>query len=164
MQRYQEIHHSYNERRNQPKCLNWLFRRVNETVIPEPANEIQAAKDSQIDHAVLAEWQAMLGEGYPEFLSRMVSRFVEDASRCVEDLQRAVENGDMAQLAEVAHGLKGISSNMGVMHLAELAFELEQRGRNQVKDQNEGLCQQLQQVFQQVHEEFNKEIEKPSSN
>ncbi len=127
---------------------------------PESEPESHSAGSAPIDPAVLAEWQSMVGEGYPEFLSRMVSRFVEEASQCIEDVQRAVESHDMKQLVEAAHGLKGISGNMGVTHLAELSFELEQRGKNEQCELNDELCRQLQYAFQQAQEEFTSEIVK----
>ncbi|MCZ6801879.1 MAG: PAS domain S-box protein [Nitrospirae bacterium] len=129
----------------------------------EPEPESHSAGVSSIDPAVLAEWQRMLGKGYPEFLSRMVSRFVEEASHCIEEIQRAVESQDMKQLAEAAHGLKGISGNMGLRHLAKLSLELVQRGKKEQCEQNEELCSRLQRVFQQAQEEFSKEIAKQKS-
>lgn len=128
--------------------------------LDDPETESHSAGASPIDPAVLAEWQTMLGEGYSEFLSRMVSQFVEDASHCIEEIQRAVESQDMKQLAEAAHGLKGISGNMGVVHLAELSLELEQRGKNEQCEQNEELCSRLQRTLQEAQEEFSKEIAK----
>ena len=130
---------------------------------PIPASQNSGPVTSYIDPAVLAEWEAMTGPGYSKFLSRMVRQFVDDAGQCIQEIQRAIEHQDLANLAQVAHGLKGISGNMGVRHLAELSFELEQRGRNQVTEQNEELCQQLRQVFQQAQDEFTKELEKQMS-
>ncbi len=131
--------------------------------LDDPETESHSAGASPIDPAVLAEWQRMLGKGYPEFLSRMVSRFVEEASHCIEEIQRAVESQDMKQLAEAAHGLKGISGNMGLRHLAKLSLELAQRGKKEQCEQNEELCSRLQRVFQQAQEEFSKEIAKQKS-
>lgn len=137
------------------------------TYIQSPHRENQesdalARSDSLLDGAVLAEWQDMTGAGYPAFLARMVQQFVKDAGQCVQQVQRAVEGGDMAKLVEVAHGLKGISGNMGARHLVELSLALEQCGRNQILENLEDLSHSLQQAFQQVQEELIKETEKQS--
>jgi signal transduction histidine kinase/DNA-binding response OmpR family regulator/HPt (histidine-containing phosphotransfer) domain-containing protein len=135
--------------------------------MPKCESEIQnfklahrASPAQPIDLAVLAEWEALTGPGYLAFLSRMVQQFIQDAGQCVQAVQRAIANDDMAQLAEAAHGLKGMSGNMGAKHLAVLSFELEQRGRQQVHGNHDGLGQELQQAFQQAQEALVKEIEK----
>jgi PAS domain S-box-containing protein len=130
------------------------------TSLRQANSQTHVNEESSIDPNVLAEWQAMTGEGYPAFLARMVQQFIQDAGQCVQEVQRAIANGDMVQLAEAAHGLKGVSGNMGMKRLAELSFELEQNGKNEHGDQNEELCHQLEWTFQQAQREFYKEIEK----
>ena len=61
--------------------------------------------------------------------TRMVNQFTQDATTCIAEVEQAVTNGDPARLAEAAHGLKGICRNIGANRLAELCYQLEQKGR-----------------------------------
>ncbi len=102
----------------------------------------------------------MIGDGYPAFLAKMVRQFVKEAGECVNEVQQAVQRGDMDGLAKAAHGLKGISGNMGVKPMAALAFELEQQGRQNVSKGNSKRCLELEGLFHRVQEEFEKELQK----
>jgi len=66
--------------------------------------------------------------GGPDFVSRIVQQFVQDATECATAIAQAVESGNPQHLAEAAHGLKGICANMGAKTLADLCLDLEQTG------------------------------------
>ena len=63
--------------------------------------------------------------GGHEFLQTMIQRFVEDALHCVTLIEQALDTHDLVQIQEAAHGLKGISRNMGANALAQVALDLE---------------------------------------
>jgi HPt (histidine-containing phosphotransfer) domain-containing protein len=69
--------------------------------------------------------------GGPDFVSRIVQQFVQDATECATAIEQAVASGNPQQLAEAAHGLKGICANMGAKNLADLCLDLEQMGRSE---------------------------------
>ena len=115
-----------------------------------------------IDPLVLREWKEMTGAGYPTFLARMVSRFVEDAGRCIQEIQSAIEQDDMPHLLKAAHGLKGICGNMGLTRLVELASELEQCGHNPVREKILALHVPLEGAFHEAQKELTAELEKQS--
>lgn len=131
-----------------------------ESNIPNSVSDHSIPPTQALDLAVLKEWESMTGAGYPAFLSRMVQQFVQDAGQCLEQIQQGIEQDDFVTLTRVAHGLKGISGNMGVKHMAELSFELEQRGRNQSREHFEEISCQLEKLFQQAQEEFSREMAK----
>jgi PAS domain S-box-containing protein len=87
---------------------------------------IGTQKVSPLDREVLEEIQSLVGPDNPDFLSKVLGQFIQEATHCVEAIQRAVEKGDREALAEAAHGLKGISGNIGAYGLAERALRLEQ--------------------------------------
>ena len=72
----------------------------------------------------------MTGSNDPELLSRLVGQFIQDAGACVEAIQRAVDADQADGMAKEAHGLKGISRNIGAMRLAELCSQIEQLGKS----------------------------------
>ena len=49
--------------------------------------------------------------------ANIVRQFVNDAGKCVEQVKEAVEGRDAQTLQKAAHGLKGISGNVGAMRL-----------------------------------------------
>ena len=114
----------------------------------------------QIDHAVFLEWKTLAGQGYSEFLSKMASQFLEDAELSIQKIQQAIEHENLIQLVETAHGLKGISRNIGCKSLAEVSLELEQHGPSNQNDQNLELCRLLQLRFHLVKEELRLEMER----
>jgi len=52
----------------------------------------------------------------------MVQQFVQDAGHGIQEIQQAVERQDIVTLTKAAHGLKGVSGNMRVKHMAELSL------------------------------------------
>ena len=100
-----------------------------------------------VDLTVLEELRVL---GGPELVTRMVNQFIKDATACVSAVERAVTGEDPAQLAEAAHGLKGICHNMGAKELAALCAKLEQRDGPLLPEQVQQHVVQLQQEFQAV--------------
>jgi HPt (histidine-containing phosphotransfer) domain-containing protein len=43
-------------------------------------------------------------------------------------MDKLLKTGDMAQLSEVAHGMKSSAANLGASELSQLCFTLEQQG------------------------------------
>ncbi|MCZ6802095.1 MAG: response regulator [Nitrospirae bacterium] len=96
---------------------------------PQPEREKSSGsyqEVSPIDPEVLEEMQSLAGPDNPDFLSKVLGQFVQEATHCVEAIQHAVEQGDRESLIEAAHGLKGICGNIGAQGLAERALRLEQ--------------------------------------
>ena len=101
--------------------------------IPEPPHRVSdesGESDRQlvppIDSHRLQEWREL---GGPEFVKQMGEQFVRDVTACVEAIERALETQNEEALAEAAHGLKGISANIGATHLQQLALDLERTAR-----------------------------------
>jgi len=96
---------------------------------PQPEREKSSGsyqEVSPIDPEVLEGMQSLVGPDNPDFLSKVLGQFVQEATHCVEAIQHAVEQGDRESLIEAAHGLKGICGNIGAQGLAERALRLEQ--------------------------------------
>ena len=110
-----------------------------------------ALKNDQapIDSQKLLEWLEMGGE---EFLTRMLTQFVQDASACIDHVLHAWEQNNMEALANASHGLKGICANMGAMHLHELARKAEQAGQTGLLQDLEDLTRQMSLELDRVQE------------
>ena len=115
------------------------------------ASTHDSAQSACINHATLAELESLGGR---EFLQNMIQKFVEDALECVTLIEQALDNHDLPHIQETAHGLKGISRNMGADALAEIALELEETCKQGEKDAFSGLRQTIQERFHQTRKEL----------
>ncbi|MGP0594160.1 response regulator [Nitrospira sp. T9] len=88
------------------------------------------------------------------FLESMIQKFVEDALQCVTLIEHALDTQNLTQLNEAAHGLKGISRNMGADSLAQLAGEIEATCKAGEPAALSGWEPQIQDVFQQTRKEL----------
>ncbi len=88
------------------------------------------------------------------FLNSMIQKFVEDALQCVTLIEHALDKHNLTQLNEAAHGLKGISQNMGADSLAQLAVQIEAICKAGEAAALSDWEPQLQDVFQQTRKEL----------
>ncbi len=86
-----------------------------------------------------------LGEsaGKP-LLQTLVDTYLAEAPRRLARMREAVLRADAADLTFVAHSLKGISAQIGVVRVADLSAELERMGRNTELDGAARLLTELE--------------------
>ena len=90
--------------------------------------------------------------GGQDFLNRMAETFIRDASACVEAIEQALDAEDAEALASAAHGLKGISGNMGMVRIQTLAATLEQEARRGLLPQQEDTMSSMRHELTQAQE------------
>jgi HPt (histidine-containing phosphotransfer) domain-containing protein len=66
-----------------------------------------------------------IGGGTDEFVAEIVQMFREDTPQRLQELDGCVARQDAAQLAKVAHSLKGAVSNFGAQRFRALAEQIE---------------------------------------
>jgi HPt (histidine-containing phosphotransfer) domain-containing protein len=79
-----------------------------------------------LDPAVVEE---LLGGGVPGLLGELVAVFSEDAPRHVACLREALGRQDTAEVARVAHTLKGSAATLGARLMSATCAELESASR-----------------------------------
>jgi HPt (histidine-containing phosphotransfer) domain-containing protein len=79
-----------------------------------------------LDPATLGE---LRGGGVPDLLAELVALFSEDAPRHVARLREAVGRQDPAEVARVAHTLKGSAATLGARLMSATCAELESASR-----------------------------------
>lgn len=85
--------------------------------------------------AVFDRERALAGvDGDRELLGELVELFAEDCPRLLRELAAAVSAGDADGIARGAHALKGSVGVFGARRAADLANELEERGRAEELD------------------------------
>ncbi len=64
-----------------------------------------------------------------EDIEMLFEVFLSSANDSLDKLEEAIEVNNMDGIFHAAHSLKGSSSNLTLMHIAELAKEIEEAGR-----------------------------------
>ena len=81
--------------------------------------------ENPIDQTVLGRIRELDDEGENKILVRVVHLFLNQANENVETLVGALESGNAETAAEMAHGLKSSSANLGAMAFSRLCAEIE---------------------------------------
>jgi signal transduction histidine kinase/CheY-like chemotaxis protein len=121
--------------------VRWLGPVAPAVVAPPPS-----AADGVIDTKLLAELQ---GSGMDGLLAELIGLFSEDAPLNLERIRAALSGGDAAELARVAHALKGSAATLGARAMAATCLELETGGH---AGRTAELGPALARLEQQTHE------------
>lgn len=79
--------------------------------------------DDLLDSELLGELRDIMADDF----TRLVEAFIQDGKFRCEAMRAALQAGDGEQLRQLAHSLKGSSSNLGAHRLTGLCLELEQQ-------------------------------------
>jgi len=80
----------------------------------------------------LIDWHRLqeISDGDVEFQREILTVFVEDGRTTLAKLRQAIENGDIQEVKNLAHALKGASGNTGIPPIQETAASLERLVRD----------------------------------
>ena len=93
--------------------------RVSEIMKPAPAEPV-IADSSSLLKVFDEDW---------DFLKEVVEVFIDDYPRVFDNLQQSFEEGDCDTFMRSAHSLKGMLKNFKAETAAEIAFDLEKKGK-----------------------------------
>jgi PAS domain S-box-containing protein len=99
-----------------------------------------------IDHAFLTE---MTG-GDEEFTRELLQEFLRTIPPLLSQVEQSVNAGDSEALARAAHTIKGSARSVGARAFAEIAFAVEQAGKEQRMGDASGAVQSLFAEWQRV--------------
>jgi HPt (histidine-containing phosphotransfer) domain-containing protein len=85
-----------------------------------------------LDARVLAGLREYQRPGEPDFLTHLISIFLDDLSLRLESIRNAQARGDLETLRSAAHALKGASGELGAKRLHALCAELEATARSDI--------------------------------
>lgn len=83
-----------------------------------------------LDARVLAGLRDYQRPGEPDFLTHLISVFLDDLSLRLESIRNAQARGDHGTLRSAAHALKGASGELGAKRLHALCAQLEATARS----------------------------------
>jgi PAS domain S-box-containing protein len=103
-----------------------------------------------LDPATLTELREVGGEDDPQFLARLLERFLLDAPAHLTALREGLSKGNVPSLMRAAHSLKGSCSSVGALDMAELCARVEQTGRAGAGQETASLLAQATEEFARV--------------
>ncbi|WRH66836.1 MAG: response regulator [Planktothrix sp. GU0601_MAG3] len=86
-------------------------------------------KENHLDQETINSLRLMAGEDADILLVEVFNSYLEDAPQRLQTIEEAVIHQDALALQKSAHALKSLSVTVGAVRLAELAGELEAKGR-----------------------------------
>ena len=106
--------------------------------------------DQVLDMEVVDELVALTGDGDPELLLDLIHMFLEDAPSKLEAMTEGVAKGDLEQVAQAAHSLKGSAGNLGIRMVQHDCDELQNAGHNNEVDRVRKVVARLEENFSQA--------------
>lgn len=94
----------------------------------------------------------------PETVIELTENFLANASRQIAKIERAVIEQDCEELRGIAHSLKGSSSTLGAVRLAEHCRTLERRSRDRATEDFEERVEALLKEFGKVESIFRRQL------
>ena len=129
---------------------------VAEDIEASPSDS-DSAYSNVINHETLAELESLGGR---DFLQTMIQKFVEDALECVTLIEQALDADDVKKVQEEAHGLKGISRNMGADALAQVAVDLESACKTETNSIAPSFRRTIEETFQATRQKLENTLTK----
>jgi HPt (histidine-containing phosphotransfer) domain-containing protein len=106
-----------------------------------------------LDRTVVDELRDSVG-GDEEFISDLVSTYVNEGSGHFAAMQAAVDANDAAAIVRPAHTLKSSSAALGAMRLSAIARDIEMAGREGAADGLKERVREARQTWDDTLEEM----------
>jgi two-component system sensor histidine kinase/response regulator len=126
-------------------------------VYPQESSKTEPT-DETIEHLDRATLDNVRELGGPEMISELAEMFVEDTCKALQALEAASADGDADSVMRISHTLKGSSSNMGAMRMAEICAELERTGASEDLTHARELLERLEAEFECVRPALTAEV------
>ncbi|HEY0195684.1 MAG TPA: ATP-binding protein [Kofleriaceae bacterium] len=114
-----------------------------------------------IDRSVLERIRSIQRPDRPDLVARVLTLYLEKSPSQVQALLDAAGAGDATRLTRAAHDLKGGSSNLGLIQLAEMLARIEQLARKHQLAELAPLIQQLPITHATALAEIERELAAP---
>ena len=111
----------------------------------KPAQRI----DSVLDSAALADLKEVIGDDEAA-LTELIENFLGEGPKLLTALLAAADQGAATDLKRAAHTLKSSANDFGATDLAEVARELENRGKTEQLTELTGLLERVQFEYQRA--------------
>jgi HPt (histidine-containing phosphotransfer) domain-containing protein len=82
-----------------------------------------------LDPQVIDSLRQLTPPGEPDVLADILNLFLAEVPKKIGALQAALEAGDAAQVARIAHSLKGSTGNLGAHAMLDVCRRIDDRAR-----------------------------------
>ena len=103
-----------------------------------------------LDPETIARLRALAEASEPSLIDQLFTAFVGDSIERIRALRDAISGSDHELMRKAAHALKGASANVGALHMASIAQQLECSTSDQRMNWAVGLVDQLEGEFERV--------------
>jgi two-component system, sensor histidine kinase and response regulator len=103
-----------------------------------------------LERRALEAIRSLQRNGRPDFLAKLIEKYVASSKEHVAKIRRAVASGDASALRQAAHALKSSSGMMGASMFAELCRELEALGQAGTLDRVHEVLNKLEASYPSV--------------
>lgn len=100
-------------------------------LLPIPADSIPSngtgapALRPSIDWLIFNELRELAGAEAPDFLTTLVGHFLQDTPASLTGMERALETHNLAELARLAHRLKGSAGHLGALRMTHCCEQIQ---------------------------------------
>ena len=153
-----------------PVSANTLLAAINAHV---PADElpsesdspstVESAADGSADAAIDQTALLKAFDNDWEFFTEVVAMFIQDYPQMMTDIADALKARDSSTLMRSGHALKGMLGNFQATAGMELAYRLEELGRQEIFDGADQTCQLLSAELSKLAGAFKKIVEEEKS-
>lgn len=158
-ERYKNFKNSSSQGLVDPQKISSVSQHLSVINNPYLSSQIQdSITNSSLDEETINSLRLMAGEDADILLAEVFNSYLEDAPQRLQAIQDAITNQDALMLQKSAHALKSLSVTVGAVHLAELAGELEVKGRTGLVGHVESLIEQLTQEYENVKVALQQEL------
>lgn len=112
-----------------------------------------------LDPSTVEQLREMAG-GDASILGELLTLFESDANRLLQDLASALAAGNAPAVREAAHAIKGGAANLGAKPLADLCYQVEQKGRGGNLDGAAELAERIREQYALTCQALRDEIAK----
>lgn len=91
-------------------------------------------------------------DGDREFLKELFDDFTNDYPQQLDKLAQGISTGDFDEVEHTAHSIKGAAGALSAKKTQELAFRLEQMGRDKKLDNAQELLVELKDELQRIED------------
>ncbi len=116
------------------------------------------SKGAVINRSVIEMIRSYEAAGQPGLLRELAELFMQNCDRVLADMEKARQTGFITRLLELAHALKGSSSNLGLERLADVCGEMERRLRDGRSEEAEARLASIKAEYRRSKEALENEI------
>lgn len=146
------------EQKNEPLQHRREIENVNSVDMPNssssPVSSSLPNPSSALSTEVLARLRALEEATEPSLVSQIFTSFLKDGAERIGVLRSSLEANDAELLRKTAHALRGASGNVGAMHMADIAQQLEALGKSSSMSGAVALIEQIEAEFGRVKAEI----------